>query len=49
MQAHGALHADIVERQHIWARHVKNQKHFGGPAADATNLDQLGNNVFVFH
>jgi hypothetical protein len=47
MQAHGPLQADIVDRQDVWPEHEKNQKHFRGPAADAFDAREFGNQLLV--
>src|SRR6266853_1481047 len=45
----GALQPQIVQRQHIGAQQAENQEHFRSPAADATNLDELGDHRLVLH
>src|SRR5918993_3281041 len=47
VKAHRALQADVVEREHVGTRHVENQEHLGGPAADAFHLRELDNQPFV--
>ena len=41
--------ARIVERQDIGPQHVEDQKHVGGPAADAANRNQFGCDRIVLH
>ena len=49
MVVHGdrALQADVVDRQHVGAQLVEDEEHLGGPAADALDLDERGDQRVV--
>ena len=40
---------NVIERQHIGAHEVKDQKHLSRPATNATNGHQLVDDGFVIH
>ena len=42
-------HSEIVVRKHVKASERKNQEHLRGPNADAFDLNQRFNHVFICH
>ena len=49
MNRYRALQADIVDRQYVGTKLVKDEEHFRRPAADAAHGEQGGDHVFVGH
>ena len=47
MQCNGFLQTEIADGKHIGPREIENHEHLGGPAADAFDLDQFRDQVFV--
>src|SRR5208337_3636966 len=43
----GALQAEVVERQHVRTQLVEHEEHLRGPAADALDVDQGGDQRLV--
>jgi len=49
VQTDGTLQSQVVQRQHIGRNRQNIKEHFRGPAADAANLDELGDHRLVLH
>src|SRR5512147_1234689 len=47
VEAHRLEQPEVVQRQHIRPEQVEDQEHLGGPATDAADVHQFGNDVFV--